>query len=367
MHVCVIAPILDAYKGGNHLPLLAACSNTQFTILTNRTKPENPELPSNVSVITLQKRLGPFEYGVRDTRFAQSVLSAYPPKSDFWKQFDVIHLNQTLGAGFVKLNATGLPVLYAIHHPVTADRQVAVAETGAVGSLIWSAQYLPMIRGQKKLCKNISHLMTVSQTMRTRIAKDYACDPQKISVVKNGVDGDVFTPVDDTDHDIIAVGSFLHPRKGFRYLIEVYKALSKKGYTIADVGRRSDEQRAALEKINNLTVYNVVEADQLVSLIQHSECLISTSLFEGFGLSLIEALSCNRPAFAFDVGAVREVLAPIDPSLIIQPRDVRGMNERVDQYLRSDKREEYRSKVLELYSMEKSASALEALYQSLAY
>ena len=63
MNVCILDPILDVFKGGNHLSLFAACKDTQFTIVTNRTNPKSPDLPSNTKVITLNKRSGPFYYG----------------------------------------------------------------------------------------------------------------------------------------------------------------------------------------------------------------------------------------------------------------------------------------------------------------
>ena len=110
MRVCILGQILDAYKGGNHLPLLAACKNTEFTILTNRTKPRDPDLPSNVKVLTLGKRIGSFYYGFADWLYAYHLLKAYPPSDPFWQQFDVIHLNQTMGTRMLKLIKTGVPV-----------------------------------------------------------------------------------------------------------------------------------------------------------------------------------------------------------------------------------------------------------------
>src|SRR4051812_26581888 len=115
MRVCLLIPALDAFKGANHLPLLAAMPDIDFTILTNRVKPESPDLPPNVRVETLHARLGSYYYGVSDALFARAVLRTYPADHSFWKQFAVIHINQTMGPALLRLQSTGVPLLFFIH------------------------------------------------------------------------------------------------------------------------------------------------------------------------------------------------------------------------------------------------------------
>lgn len=373
MKVCVLMPVLDPYKGGNHLPLLAALSDTSFIILCNRSKVPEADLPSNVEVVTVPGRTGSYYYGFSDYRFASLVHAFAAPDSDFWKQFDVIHINQTMGPALCKLKKSGVPIVFAIHHPVTADLAVATAESGMFRALQWRLKYALLKRWQRNLCRHATKIMTVSQTMRQRIAQDYGVDPQAIAVVPNGVDGSVFTPGSELPTtDVVAIGSFVHPRKGFRYLATVYRALAAKGYSIADVGRRSDEQVRILSAIPGVTMHGTVPEDQLISILRHAKVLISTSLFEGFGLSLIEALACGHPGFAFAVGAVPEVLLPIDSWLVTPPRDTDTLIARIDEYLSLSPNEqqkmgsEYREKVLSLYPLTKSSEALSRLYREFA-
>lgn len=363
MKVCVILNVLDPFKGGNHLPLFAACKSTEFTVVCNRSKCEAQDLPGNVNVIEVPGRIGPYYYGVADFLFAKLLLKQYPPTCDFWKQFSVIHINQTMGPALKKLKASGVPLLFLIHHPVTADRDVSG----------WWLKYAMLVQFQRKLCHAAMHIATVSQTMQQRIAKDYNVPTEKISIVPNGVDGNVFPLVSDAscEADVVAVGSFMHPRKGFLDLLKVYKTLAASGKNIADVGRRSDAQREALSAIDEVTVHGMVSGEKLIHLVSHSRVLVSTSKFEGFGLSLIEALASGHPAFAFSVGAVPEVLTSIDPQLVVEPFDTSDMCQRIEQYLalspteRDQKGISYRNAVLDLYSLEHAASALEALYSDI--
>ncbi|MDD5470292.1 MAG: glycosyltransferase, partial [Candidatus Peribacteraceae bacterium] len=90
------------------------------------------------------------------------------------------------------------------------------------------------------------------------------------------------------------------------------------------------------------------------------------------GLSLIEALACGHPAFAFGVGAVPEVLGAVDPALVVSSRDTDRLIHLVEAYLslspaeRDRRGARYRQKVLNSFSLSASAEALQALYRELA-
>jgi len=373
VHVCVLQVSLDPFKGGSHLPLFAAASDVQFTIVCNRSSVRKEDLPSNVRVVIVPGRTGSYYYGFSDARFASFLLKKYSPTCEFWKDFDVIHINQTMGPALRRLRGTGRPLLFLIHHPVTADLEVAVSESGFFLALQWRAKYALLVRWQCAMCHVVDRIVTVSQTMQKRIAEDYDYPKEKISVVPNGVDGAVFKPVSDEacQFDVIATGSFIHPRKGFPYLLDVYRRLAASGRRIADVGRRSEAQEAALRAIPGVTVHGIVDGDTLVDLVRHSRTLVSVSLFEGFGLSIIEALACGHPAFAFDAGAVSEVLSTIDSSLVVPLKDTESLIHLVEAHLSlsSEQRDQlgvqYRQKVLDSFSLSKSADKLQLLYEEL--
>ncbi|TSC98581.1 MAG: group 1 glycosyl transferase [Candidatus Peregrinibacteria bacterium Greene1014_49] len=369
MKVCILQTVLDPYKGANHLPLFAAASTISFVIVCNRSKAKASDLPKNVEVVTIPGRTGPYYYGVADARFASLVLRRYPAVSAFWKQFDVLHFNQVMGPAFRRLWARRQAMLFTIHHPVTVDREMAMQESHGIGRLLWYMKYMKLVAWQKTMCRVCDRVMTVSRTVQDRLQQDYGCPVESISIIPNGVDGSVFIPDAQLPlFDVIALGSFMHPRKGFRYLADAYRALAEKGYRIADVGRRSDEQIAILCSIPGVTIHGTVDQQTVRSLVQRSSALLSTSLYEGFGLSLIEALSCGRPAFAFGGGAVPEVLTPIDASLIVPLRDTVELVRRTEAFLqlpeaqRHQRGQQYRDAVLKLYSLTSSANLLRQLY-----
>lgn len=371
MRVCFITPVLDIFKGGNHLPLLAAAKDVSFTVLTNRTKPQHLTLPSNVVVETVPGRLGPYGGGFADWRFASTVLRRFPPRSPFWNAFDIVHLNQTLGPQFLALNPIR-PLLYTVHHPVSVDREVACTETKGLDRLRWNLRYALPIRFQRRIVRGVRQVLTVSETVRERLVRDYGCRRENIVIVPNGVDGEAFFPsVTPRNYDVVALGSFLHPRKGFPYLLSAYRSLAQDGLRIADIGRRSDEQRALLASINGVTVFGTIDHAALRRVLQNSSVLISTSLYEGFGLSLIEALACGSPAIAFGGGAVGEILGGIDPRLVVPVRDTEELVRRTREFFAlpdaevSERRTMYRRAVLQRYSLQGAAENLVAAYRNI--
>lgn len=369
MHICILQHVFDSFKGANHLPLYRANADCQFTIVCSASKVVESDLPSNVQVVTVPGRIGPYYYGVRDYLFAKLILKRYPLRDSFWNSFDVIHLNQIMGPALRKLAKLKAPLLLTIHHPVTADLEVSVQESGVISGLHWRMKYALLVYWQRAMCRVCDQVITVSHTVRDRLISDYGCDASRITIVPNGVDGEVFTiGTDVNQYDVVAMGSFIHPRKGFPYLLKVYQAFSDAGLQIADIGRRSDEQRSALSEISGVTTFNTIPGAELIDVLQRSAALISVSLYEGFGLSLIEALSCGKPAFAFGGGAVQEVLDPIDTNLTVPLRDVQELTSRVTTFLelseeeRMHKGAQYRERVLAHYSIEHSARALLATY-----
>jgi glycosyltransferase involved in cell wall biosynthesis len=324
-------------------------------------------------VIQLHAKLGPYYYGFADHFFAKAVIKKYPVQDKFWKQFDVIHCNQTMGLPLLQLQKTGIPMVYMVHHPVTADREISVAESHGFTALNWKLKYWLLVHNQRYLCRKLPNLATVSHTVAKRLVADYGCEEAKITVIPNGIDLEVFCPdtQEEPEFDVVALGSFIHPRKGFPYLVEVYKALAGKGLRIADVGRRSDEQRSLLKNVAGIAVMGTVPEETLLRVLQKSKVLVSTSLYEGFGLSMIEALACGRPAFVFDAGATGEVLHDIDPSLLSPIRNVDHLVQNICLFLRLSQTEqqrrgeEYRRAVREHYSLQHSAACLRRFYASL--
>jgi len=184
------------------------------------------------------------------------------------------------------------------------------------------------------------HLLTVSEFSKRDIADRYGVPPARITVTPNAVERDVFRPPSDgeradfrrrtglTFEYLLHVGT-LHPRKNLPVLIEAYTLLRARGrsdHHLVLVGRR---ERGAGE------VFRLIRTRGLEAVVHHREALdaadlagaygaatalVLPSLFEGFGVPALEAMSCACPVVSSWAGALPEVCG--DAAILFDPRDV---------------------------------------------
>ncbi len=94
--------------------------------------------------------------------------------------------------------------------------------------------------------------------------------------------------------------------KRFDLTIKAMKGIDRELICIG-MGKNSDLVRLANEAGINATFYQNLERSELIKLLKQSELLVSPSVFEGWGLSPIEALYCNKPVLLNDLEVFKEV------------------------------------------------------------
>jgi len=363
MKICYITTGLDQYKGGGEVLLNiinALKSRHQVTVYTAETNVKNPDFDLRVLAV----REWPYYYGLFDYFFARRVFAALQSSSE---KFDIIHVNQVVGAPTAKLAKLGTPIIYEIHHPATADLGAALDfEKNPWQRFIWRVRYYPIIRAQKMLAKKFP-ILTVSHASAEKISADYGVAQKNISVIYNAVDTGIFKPSAPKEpNTVIAVGSFIHPRKGFDYLLKIYEDLNSRGVKILDVGRRPAYGLKKLAALKNVTRFGTVGREELINLYSRAMVHISPSRYEGFGLSILEAMACGTPTVAFAVGGAKEVLEMVDPALLTAPSDVDEMLKKIYAILNNPeprKVDLWRQKIEEKFGISKITNELEIFYQ----
>ncbi|MCW2759594.1 MAG: glycosyltransferase family 1 protein, partial [Nocardioidaceae bacterium] len=105
--------------------------------------------------------------------------------------FDVVHDNQVLGHGMRDIART-LPMVTTIHHPITFDRRIDLAEAPWRKKLSLRRWY-GFLRMQQAVARRLDRVVTVSESSRRDIARDFRVDPERIEVITLGVD-ETFRP-----------------------------------------------------------------------------------------------------------------------------------------------------------------------------
>jgi glycosyltransferase involved in cell wall biosynthesis len=181
-------------------------------------------------------------------------------------------------------------------------------------SKIFSLMYNTMI---PIIAKNSKHILTVSNTSKQELINELSISKDKISVVYNAVSA-VFLEKqllekeeNSIQEDYILTVSSFHPRKNLKRLIEAFLKISDKNLKLYIVGN-FDKNFAFEElilkeldcKIKILTNVNDLE---LKRIYKKAKLFVYPSLYEGFGIPIIEAMSCGLPVCVSNINVFKEV------------------------------------------------------------
>jgi glycosyltransferase involved in cell wall biosynthesis len=215
-------------------------------------------------------------------------------------------------------------------------------ETVMPGMMAHLNQWVPLS------VKRADHVVTVSAATRQDLIELYQTPPEKISVLYHGVTPD-FKPVKNVEKltavrqkyglgdcpFILSVGT-LQPRKNYRRLIQALAKLDpvpllvivgSKGWNYEDVF--SEVTRQGLTGRVHFPGF-VADAD-LPTLYSAASLFVYPSLYEGFGLPVLEAMACGTPVVASNRSALPEVVG--EAGLLVDAKDVAALAAAVSRLL----------------------------------
>ena len=231
--------------------------------------------------------------------------------------FDLVHDNQCLGWGLVLLQQrVGFPVLSTIHHPITVDRRLEIAHARTLWESFSMRRWYAFTKMQSRVARRMNHIMTVSESSKVDIAADHKVDPEHIHVVPVGVDPEMFRPVPGVRRvpgRIVTTASADVAMKGLKYLLEaVAKLRTERNVELVIIGRPTEGGASAdlfaeLGLTDCVSWVHGVSDERIVELYSEAEVAVVPSLYEGFSLPAIEAMSCGVPLVTTTGGALPEV------------------------------------------------------------
>jgi len=204
--------------------------------------------------------------------------------------------------------------------------------------------------------------------------------------IPNGVDSDLFRPDGDTvdradlsikadARTILFVGALdrAHHFKGLGYLLQALRELDDRSAVLVVIGdgdlRATYELEARHLGVEDRTRFIGAVANENLPRYYRAADIVVLPSFppESFGLVLIEAMACGRPAVAHNIPGVRSVLVDGECGLLARPGDAGDLANKIDTVLadRSLGRafgERGRSRVLHTYALDRIIPRLEAIY-----
>jgi glycosyltransferase involved in cell wall biosynthesis len=167
-----------------------------------------------------------------------------------------------------------------------------------------------------RLAKRSRHIFTVSDTIRRELAGTYGLPDEKISVTGNGLSANILScdrkQCTDKQRIILAVGSF-NTRKNHHRLIRAYLASNiRETYRLVIVGDKHkvfsesgiDE---SLIRNSNIDIRERLTDNELMALYCQAQIVVSISMYEGFGIPVLEGLYFGCKVLCSDIPVYREL------------------------------------------------------------
>jgi glycosyltransferase involved in cell wall biosynthesis len=190
----------------------------------------------------------------------------------------------------------------------------------------------------RRSAQQANRIIANSQSTARDLQRIYGIHESKIEVIYLGV-GPAFKPQDPraaaefvskkygASKDYILAVSTIGPHKNLTTLVEAMKVLRERGeitMQLLTVGAQRQRNPQALELLRslNLTAEDIrflgyVPDEDLPILYSGSSLFVFPSLYEGFGLPLVEAMACSAPVIASNTSSIPEVVG--DAGLLVPP------------------------------------------------
>lgn len=179
-----------------------------------------------------------------------------------------------------------------------------------------------------------SRVVTVSETSRRDLVEVYRLPEDRVVAIPNGV-SDRFRPADesawapypgDRPLRVLAVGT-LQPRKNLFRLLDaltiVGREIPVQLRVVGPDGHQAAEIRDRLASSVQTEIVGWLDDDALAAEYRRSDVFVYPSIYEGFGLPVVEAMACGTPVITSTGGSLPEVAG--NGALIVDPHDVKAL------------------------------------------
>lgn len=228
--------------------------------------------------------------------------------------FDLVHDNQCLGWDILKIEKI-IPTIVTLHHPITKDRELEMSHAPNWWKRRSLKRWYSFVEMQGKVASKMPRIVVVSENSINDINKDMGVSRDRMRLVPVGVDPELFRPMPEVQRQpgrLITTASADVALKGLSYLLEAMATLrTQRDIRLTIIGKPRPGHSMDLIESLGLKPYidfvSGVPDERIVELYAEAELAIVPSLYEGFSLPAIEAMSTGICLVATDGGALPEV------------------------------------------------------------
>ena len=220
------------------------------------------------------------------------------------------------------IRAITAPVLALCHHPLGLEQGLDPARAKA------------LLRSEAAALALAAHVIVTSAHTRKMLIEDFGVAPSAVTTALPGTAPASRASGSGGGTTLLAVGSII-ARKGFDILVEALAGLDDLDWRLRLVGgaHHAPQTAKALARLIEARVLGAridwlgeVSAEALDGIYDSSDIFVSSSLYEGYGMALAEALARGLPIVTTTGGACAET-APDGAALKVAPGDVEALRE----------------------------------------
>ena len=216
--------------------------------------------------------------------------------------------------------------------------------------------------------KHADLIITVSEQTKKDIIQYYKTDKSKIKVIPIGISKQKTPSIKPSKPYILCVSSFTK-RKNISSLLKAFKTIESEDITLKVVGSQgdtSDEIVHLAKKDSRVKLQFNVSNEELNELYSKCQFCIYPSLFEGFGIPILEAFSFGKTIATSNVSSMPEVGK--DAAIYFDPKDHHSISQGILQLMDHNIREKYEKKIpktLQLFNSDKLINDYKSTYNEL--
>jgi glycosyltransferase involved in cell wall biosynthesis len=217
-------------------------------------------------------------------------------------------------------------------------------------------------RAYDRAARRADAVVVPSEFVRSRALALLGLDHERVRVVPHGVDHGMFRPGDEARELFLLYPARPWKHKNHLLLLQAFTDLRREvpGLRLALTGDGLDGLQPLPEGVDLL---GYVPRQELASLYRRAACVVFPSLYEGFGLPVLEAMASGCPVAASNRGAIPEVCG--DAAVLFDPEDVYAITNGVrDALARADELRERGIARAAGFTWEETARRHEVVYRA---
>lgn len=242
--------------------------------------------------------------------------------------YDTVIDNQSLSYGMLEIQKM-FPFIEIIHHPITKDYKHDLLANNKLLYRLSRYRWYSFLNMQKRVAPKIKNIITPSSNSSQDIAKDFRCNESNITVIHNGLDVNIFVPYEDIKRDplkLITTASADVPLKGLDYTLTALSILKNEfqnmNLTVIGKLKKDGHTSRLIERLgisDSIVFKTNLTKKEIAEEYAKSSVAIVSSLYEGFGYPVIEAMSCSTPLIAANTSSIPELIG--NYATLIPPKD----------------------------------------------